>query len=204
MINIFYLQMKRREKDHLSVGGMKKNKLISGFTMAEMMIVVLIMGIITLVVLPALTSSLDHSRLKGAASEVANALQYAQLSAMDSGLQTQVIIAPNIDQIDVRQYKISANLSSGGNQLVAGNVESGTYELMEYPLKKGSDYQIQFPNENRFRGIDITASDFDQLNPVDFNTLGVPSHGGTATIVLGNHRMVVALDGLTGKISVSE
>jgi len=203
MINIFYLQIKRRAKDHLSVVGMKKNKLISGFTLVEVMIVVLIISIATLAGLPALNSTFNHARLSAAAEEVVNALQYAQLSAMNSGRQTQVIIAPNIDQIDVRQYKVSADLFLGGDELVAGNVESGTYELMEYPLKKGSDYQIQFPNENRFRGIDITASDFDQSNPVDFNTLGGPSHGGTATLALANQQIVVTLDALTGKVSVS-
>ena len=183
---------------------MRSKPKISGFTLAEVMIVVVIMGIITLAGLPALTSSLDHSRLKGAASEIANALQYAQLSAMNSGRQTRVVIAANIDQIGVRQYKISANLLSGGNELVAGNVESGTYELMEYPLKKGADYLIQFPNENRFKGVDITASDFDASNPVDFTTLGVPSHGGTVTLALGNLQMLVKLDALTGRVAISE
>ena len=196
--------MEQHKKDHLSLGGMKKDKLISGFTLSEVIIVVLIIGIITLAGLPALTSSLDHSRLKGAASEVVNALQYAQLSAMSSGQKTRVVIGNLSNRIGVRQYKNSADLFQGGDELAAGDVESGTYEIMQHPLKKGYDYEIILLNEDRFRGVDITASDFDQSNPVDFDTLGVPSHGGTATLALGNQQIVVTLDSLTGKVSVSE
>ena len=183
---------------------MRKRRFVKGFTMIEVMIVVLILGIVAVAGLPALNATLNHARLSAAAEEVVNALHYAQLSAMTSGRNTRVVIADTIDQIGVRQYTISANLTSGGNQLVAANVESGTYELMEYPLKKGFDYQIQFPNEDRFRGVDITASDFDASNPVDFNTLGSPSHGGTVTLALKGQQMVVTLDALTGKVSVSE
>jgi len=188
---------------HPSSFKMDKRRLSKGFTMAEVLIVVLIMGIVTLAGLPLLTNSMDHYRLKGGAQEVVNALRYAQSSVISSGRQTRVIIAPNVDQIGVRQYTISANLTSGGNQLVAGNVESGTYELMEHPLKKGFDYQIQFPNEDRFKGVDITASDFDESNPVNFDTMGHPSHGGTITLALGSQQMVVTLDALTGKASVN-
>ena len=183
---------------------LKQLQFAAGFTMSEVMIVVLIMGIVTLVGLPLLTNSMDHYRLKGAAEEAVNALHYARSSAISTGRQTRVIIAPNIDQIGVRQYTTAANLTSGGNQLVAGNVESGTYELMEYPTRKGFDYQIQFTNEDRFKGVDITASDFDSSNPVNFDTMGHPSHGGTAVFTLGGQQMIVTLDALTGKVSTSD
>jgi hypothetical protein len=61
-----------------------------------------------------------------------------------------------------------------------------------------------FANEERFKGVDITLSDFDQGDPLDFDTLGRPSHGGAATLTLGGQQMVVTLDALTGKVSVSQ
>lgn len=188
---------------HSSVLVSKNLASIKGFTMAEMMIVVLIMSIVTLVGMPMLSSSLEYYRLKGAAEEVVNALQYAQSSAMSSGRRTRVVIGHLSNRIGVRQYTRSVDLLAGGNELVPGDIESGTYELMEYPLKKGIKYPVLFDNEDRFRGVDITASDFDQSDPVDFDTLGRPSHGGTATLSLKGQLMVVTLDAQTGKASVN-
>ena len=182
----------------------RQSKFAAGFTMAEVMIVVLIMGIVTLAGLPLLTTSMDHYRLKGATEEVVNAFQYARSSALSSGRQTKVIIGDSSNQIFVRQYTISANLTSGGNQLVANDVESGSYELMEYPLKKGTNYSISFNNEDRFRGVVISASDFNPEDEVYFDSMGHPSHGGTVTLTLKGQQMVVTLDALTGKASTSD
>jgi prepilin-type N-terminal cleavage/methylation domain-containing protein len=182
---------------------MNKRRLSKGFTMAEVMIVVLIMSIVTLAGLPLLTTSMDHYRLKGAAEEVVNAFRYAQSSAMSSGRKTRVVIGHLSNRIGVRQYTLSADLLAGGNELVAGDVESGTYKLMDYPLKKGIKYPVLFADEDRFKGVDITISDFDSGDPLDFDTLGRPSHGGTATLALKGQQMVISLDVLTGKASVN-
>ena len=174
---------------------MRKLRFVKGFTMAEMMIVVLIMGVVTLVGLPLLTNSMDHYRLKGAAEEVVNALRYAQSSAVASGLETKVSFRPLQEKITVRQYKITADLVAGGNTLSAVNVESGTYEIMPHPLRKGYDYQIILLNEDRFKGVDIVASAIGHDGEVvQFNTLGIPSGGGTVTLSLGGQQMVVTLD----------
>jgi hypothetical protein len=146
---------------------------------------------------------MDHYRLKGAASEVVNAFRYAQSSAMTSGQKTRVVIGHLSNRIGVRQYTLSADLLAGGNELAAAGVESGTYELMEYPLKKGIKYPVLLDNEDRFKGVDITLSDFDQDDPVDFDTLGRPSHGGAATLALGGQQMDISLDVLTGKASAN-
>ena len=75
---------------------------------------------------------------------------------------------------------------------------------MQHPLKKGTDYVIILPDESRFSGVDISTSDFNVEAPVFFDTLGAPSKGGTVTLVLGDRQMVVTLDALTGKVTVSE
>jgi hypothetical protein len=152
---------------------------------------------------PLLDSAVGDSRLSGAAEEVVNALQYAQLTAMTSGRKTRVVIGPEAERIGIRQYKTPADLFSGGDVLAAGDVESGTYEFMQYPLNKGTDYLIIFTDEDRFRGVDISASDFDNNDPVFFDSLGSPSKGGSATLTLGGRQMVVTLDALTGKVTVN-
>ena len=93
---------------------------------------------------------------------------------------------------------------TGGDTLAAADVESGTYELMQYPLKKGTDYRIYLGDEDRFKGVDITASDFEPGSAVTFDALGTPSKGGTVTLTLGSRQMVVTLNELTGKVTVTD
>jgi type II secretion system protein H len=179
-------------------------QLSAGFTFVEILIVVMIMGIIATISLPALNETLEDTRLRGAADEVVTALEYAQLTAMTSGRETRVNIESNDERIDVRQYTTNADLFNGGDELAAADVENGTYELMPYPSKKGVNYSFDFPDVDRFKGVDITISDFDNINPVFFDAQGAPSRGGSATLALGSSQIVVTMDALTGKVSVSE
>jgi prepilin-type N-terminal cleavage/methylation domain-containing protein len=176
----------------------------AGFTLFEILIVILLLGILTMLSWPQLSSALVEAKLSGAAEEIVNALEYAQLTAMTSGSKTRVVIGAPQDRIALRHYKSSADLFGGGDELVAGDVEGGAYELMQHPLKKGTDYVIILPDESRFSGVDISASDFNVEAPVFFDTLGAPSKGGTVTLALGDRQMVVTLDALTGKVTVSQ
>ena len=54
------------------------------------------------------------------------------------------------------------------------------------------------------KSADITLSDFNVEAPVYFDTLGAPSKGGTVTLALGDSRIVVNLEALNGKVTVSE
>ncbi|MBW1895793.1 MAG: GspH/FimT family pseudopilin [Deltaproteobacteria bacterium] len=165
----------------------------------------LILGITAVVALPMLSSSLDEARLSAAASEVVTALEFAQLTAATTGRETRVTIGDAQERIDVRQYKTTADLFTGGDLLAAGDVEGGTYAFMQYPLKKGTDYLILLGDEDRFQGVDITTSDFNPPGDnVVFDPLGTPSKGGSVTLALGGRQMVVTLDALTGKVTVTD
>ncbi len=172
-----------------------------GFTVVEAVLVAVILGIAAVVALPMLSSSLDEARLSAAASEVVTALEYAQVSAATSGQRTSVAVSSTEETINVRQFKTSADLFNGGDALAAADVEGGTWEHMEYPLKKGGDYSINLKTEDRCKGVDVYVSDFNF--PVYFDTLGTPTKGGTVTLALGGRQMVVTLDALTGKVTVT-
>jgi type II secretion system protein H len=182
---------------------MKQSRTL-GFTYVELMLVLLLMSIFAMLGLPTFNTAMGDARLSGAAQEVVNALEFAQLTAMTSGRKTRVVIGAPQDRIALRQYRASADLFNGGDTLTAADVENGSFYFMENPMNKGADYNINFPDESRFRGVDITVSDFDLVGPVIFDTLGAPSKGGTVTLALGDHQMVVALDALTGKVIVSQ
>jgi type II secretory pathway pseudopilin PulG len=195
--------MERQLKNRPFIRAMKPWR-TAGFTFMEILIVVLIVGITTMVGWPVLNAAMGVSRLSGAAEEVVNALEFAQLTAMTSGQRTRVVIGAPLDRIAVRQFIITADLFSGGDTMAAADVESGTFALMGNPANKGTDYEIDFSTESRFQGVDITASNFDIADPVYFDTLGAPSNGGTVTLALGGRQMVVTLDALSGKVTVSE
>ena len=172
-----------------------------GFTLLEILIVALIVGIFAMLGWPAFNTAMGASRLSGAAEEVVNALEFAQLRAT-SGQITKVIIRVDQDKITVKQYKAGIDFFGGESELGEAGVEGGTYEIIENPMNKGTDYQIILPDDSRFGGVDITFSDFD-ATPVTFDSLGAPSNGGTVTLALGSRQMVVTLDALSGKVTVS-
>jgi type II secretory pathway pseudopilin PulG len=175
----------------------------AGFTLFETLIVLLLLGIFVMLSWPQLSSALVEARLSGAAEEIVNALEYAQLSAKTSGRNTKVEINDSSDKIDLKYYKSSADLFNGGDVLLASDIESGSYEFMLHPLNKGFDYKIILTDESRFSGIDIIQSDFKSDTPVYFDSLGAPSHGGTVTLTLGARQIVVTLDDLTGKVTLN-
>jgi type II secretory pathway pseudopilin PulG len=195
--------MKRQLKDLFQPHGMKQ-LWTSGFTYVELAIVLLLVGIFAMIGFPALNATMRDSRLSDATQEAVNALEFAQLTAMTSGRMTRVVIGNSNERIEVRQYTINADLFNGGDELAEGDVENGTYEIMPYPPKKGLDYRFDFPDEGRFRGVDITISDFNNSDPVFFDAMGAPSKGGSATLTLGNSQRIVTLDALTGKVTVSQ
>jgi len=176
----------------------------AGFTVMELLIVIFMLGIMLMISWPAVNSGMAGFRLSAAAEEVVTALEFAQLSAMTTGNKIRVAVNSSTDTIYVRRYKTPADLFGGGSELAAGAVEGETWEYMQYPLNRGTDYVIDLKTQGRFEGVDITATDFGAFTPVYFDAMGYPSRGGTTALALGDRQMVVTLDAVSGKVSVSE
>jgi prepilin-type N-terminal cleavage/methylation domain-containing protein len=173
-----------------------------GFTFVEVLIVAVILGIVAGLSLPTLTSSLNETRLSAAGSEVVTALEFAQLTAVTTGRPTRVTMDAVGDTILVEQLTFSQDILTGGAILAEAVVENGSYTPMEYPLKRGTDYIVSLANESRFDGVDMTVSAFGADNWVIFNTRGTPLSGGGVTLACGSRQVQVALDPLTGKVTL--
>ena len=167
----------------------------------EILIVTLLMGILAMLGWPTLNSALADSRLSGAASDVVTSLEFAQLKAMNSGRRTRVTIDADAETILVEQFASSADFSQ--SQLAEDNVEGGEFATVGNPLKRGIDYNLNLSNQALFGGVDVTAVVFGGGNWVTYDTLGAPSSGGTVTLAFGTRQVVVTLDSLTGKVTVS-
>ena len=172
-----------------------------GFTLLELLLALLITAIFTMLGWPVLNSAMGNYRLGAAAEEIVTALEFAQMTAT-AGQQTEVTISASTERIDVKQFKPTADLLDGSASYTAGDVEGGSFVYLENPMNKGTDYSIIFPNDSRYGGVDVNASDFGSV-PVTFDSTGTPSKGGTVTLTLGGRQRVVTLDALTGKVSVS-
>jgi Tfp pilus assembly protein FimT len=177
---------------------------VAGFTLLEFMIVVLTLSIVVMLGLPMFGAALGDVRLSGAASEIVTALEFAQLTALNSGRETKVTIDDTADTILVEQFKNSVNLLGDESELAASDVEGGGFAVMGHPVNRGADYHISLANESRFNGVDITVAVFGSSNSVVFKTLGGPSDGGTVTLASGSSQLVVSVDSLTGKVTLSE
>ena len=183
----------RQSRDH---------RFSAGFTFVEVLLVAVVLGIVAALSLPRLTSSLNETRLSAAGSEIVTALEFAQLTAATTGRETRVTIDAAGDTILVEQLTFSQDILTGGAILAEATVENGSLAPMQYPLKRGTDYNISLANESRFDGVDITVSTFDTKNWVIYDTRGTPSSGGTVTLACGSREAKVALDPLTGKVTL--
>jgi len=82
-------------------------RLPTGYTLVELLIVVLMLGIMVMAAAPGLNSGLNDARLSGAAEEVVTALEFAQMTAATSGSRTRVTIDAAMDTIIVERLSSS-------------------------------------------------------------------------------------------------
>ena len=152
---------------------------------------------------PSLNGSLQNARLSGAANEIVTALELAQIKAMGSGGSTRVTIDDGADSILLEHFEPDEDLLGSETELSENDVESGSFVPMEFPSNPGIDYQIDFGNEERFNGVDIASSTFGANDFVIFSSSGAPSSGGTINISTRDALLVISLDSLSGKVSLS-
>ncbi len=175
-----------------------------GFTLAEALIVIFILGIVATRAVPTLQSGQRESKIGGAAAEIMVALEYAQLQAMMTGEETRVTVDETADTVLVERFEIQGDLFSGVSQLPAADVETGTFVTMPHPSSRGKDYLIVLAGEDRFQGVDIADATFGADHFVTYGALGIPSVGGSITLALGDKQIVLTVDSGTGKVTSSE
>ena len=174
-----------------------------GFTLIEILTIVLILGIVATFALPSLQSGIGKSRLSGAVSEIVSALEYARLAAMSSGEKTRVTIDPDSDRLLVESFKINGDPLSGATRIPETDIDGGTFVTMPDPVKVGEDYVIGFGGEGRFHNVRVASSVFGDGFYVIFDQEGTPSSGGTVLLTYGDEQRTITVDALTGDVSSS-
>jgi prepilin-type N-terminal cleavage/methylation domain-containing protein len=185
-----------------------KRALHGGFTLVETLIVLLVLGIVVTLAIPTLQSGFTESKLAAASGEITVALEYAQLVAMTSGGQTRVTIYADSDTILVERFEVSdeimGNIMGNAVEIDEDDIEGGDFVTVAHPASRGKEYKIIFADEDRFDGVDIVSTTLPEElgKTVTFNSMGVPSGGGTVTLSLGGNQVILTVDAL-GKVTTS-
>jgi prepilin-type N-terminal cleavage/methylation domain-containing protein len=174
-----------------------------GISLVELLIVVSILGIIAMLAYPQMMLAMEDARLNAAAGDVATAMEYARLKAVNSGLPSRVECHTSTDSIELEHFSLPHEISEDVPSLNETVVEGGTFEKMDHPFNPGVPYSLHLGGDGLFGGVDVTDAVFGTGSAVTFDGLGAPSEGGAVTLVCGGHRRVVHVDALTGKVTVT-
>ena len=150
-----------------------------GFTLAELMVVVVIIGITAGMVIPYASSAADSAAMAGARMIVCD-LQYAQNMAITT------------------QTPVTVTFNPGGESYTLSNA-SGS---LIHPINKTA-YVVDFASQRGFEGLDIVSASFNGAASVAFDELGSPDNAGAVTIQAGAQAYVISVAAATGKVTVT-
>jgi prepilin-type N-terminal cleavage/methylation domain-containing protein len=152
----------------------------SGFTIVEVVIVVIIIGIAALVAVPMMSSAASL-QIRSAANMIAADIEYARSMAISRGQNYKVVFDKDADS-----YKI---VDQSNN-------------VIQHPVKKGFTYVIDFQNESRLDRVDIISANFNADQIVIFDCLGSPDSGGSVVLQADGTTKTVTVEPVTGFISI--
>lgn len=173
----------------------------SGFTLIELTLVVLVLGIVATMAVPLMSTVLTEARLNAAASEIVTAIEYAQLTALGTRSPCRVTIDAVAGTLLVERVEHDSSLLGAQAQLPEATVEAQSMVRVPHPMLPFEDYEVDFTDPNRFSGVELVSATFGGANFIEFQPLGMPSSGGTVTMTAGDFQVVLTVDALSGRVT---
>ncbi len=155
-------------------------RLTGGFTLVELIVVIVILGILALMVIPSMSNS-DNLKARAAARMVMADLEYAQSQAIVSQRQTTVTFNVAAD---------SYTVSNASGPLI-------------HPITKNT-YAISLNQVRGMNSVAIASAGFGANSAVTFDALGSPDNSGTISIAAGATTYYVTVAPVTGRVTASE
>ena len=148
----------------------------TGFSLAELVVVVVIIGIVSAIAAPRYANALAHHRVDAAAKRIVADLSLAQ-----------------------RQAKISSTSQTVEFETGVGQ---SAYWLLGMPHldRSGEEYAVLLSQEPY--QATIVSADFGGDKEIVFDGFGVPDSGGLVIVQVGKYQKKIAVDPETGRASV--
>lgn len=157
------------------------------FTLLELLVVLVILVIAGVAALPFISGA-GNVPVQAAADVVAADLAYAKSLAISRSRTYSVVF----------------------------DTEAKTYEIrdlwdnvIDHPIKKGFEYEVDIASDSRFVGVDFNSVDFDSTSVIKFNSLGTPlaadgtylEDAGEVTLTCGTMSRTISIEPTTGVIT---
>jgi prepilin-type N-terminal cleavage/methylation domain-containing protein len=161
----------------------------TGFTYLEIVIVVIILGIVAAAAMPMLSSS-DTTKLDAAASEIAEAVDFARTEAIRTKITHGINTDASLDQ--VRVYSKPST--------------TAVYDVY-HPIDKKL-YVLQLKNNTQTSGVDLVSASFTFSNGVsngllDFNSDGMPKYSSTTDYMLTSGSITLSYKSQLRKVIIA-
>ena len=159
-----------------------------GFTLAEMLVTIVILGVAAMVVIPSIGNTTDM-QATSAARQLVSDLLFTQTYSISQKHPYQVVFDAANDSYEIQ--------------------DSDTSNVISHPITK-TPYRMSFPTDQHLKDVQITAANFDSGNLVKFNSLGMPYNSagsqlaarGTVTLIAGAHNITVTVEPVSGRINI--
>ncbi len=184
-----------------------------GFTLIELMIVLVIMGFMLAMVGPRVAKSLGGLSLKTTAKKVAGALRYARSKAVNTSRTYNVIFDSEKNRVIVLPSPRSTVSEMMGSDNATDDETVGDEETTEQPASKKPEQEIRIfplPEGVTFNKISIegaTTSDQEQDEGIFQMAFFPNGTSQTVEIILADRRermFIIDVDFMTGVVSVAE
>ena len=161
-----------------------------GFTLIELMVVIMMIGMLTTVIVPSMVSAMRRGGLASTAEQMLDMIQFAHMSAISR--HQRVVL-----NIDSRRSLCWISTTAASLPWVEGQVESKSAPLVPLALPSEIDVVV----ERDFSGSARTGS------TLGWETITFESDGSTDTILISmmngqGERAEIQLFGLTGEVTL--
>ncbi len=171
-----------------------------GFTMIEIIIVVVIIGIAALMAVPMFSGAADM-QVRAAANRLAADLDYAKGMAVTHQTGYAVVFDPANESYDIRM----------------DHDNDGDYEtddIVDNPVRPGTPYVVDFSSDSNFSRVNIATAAFNtaMTQTITFDYLGSPYAGlgtgtdlnsGAITLEADAFTITIAVEPMTGYVTIS-